>query len=227
VTSEQRWPVASGGLLGVGLAAAYGAFALTFRGPLDRFWRRMTATGLSLGGLALAARGDLRRTRVQGREVAIGVGSAAVLYGVFLVGDRTARRIMPRGGEQIDRVYALRQLRPWWEVAGQLALVIAPAEELFWRGFVQRGLADRMGRWRGAALATAAYGGAHLVTGNLTLCGAAAVAGLYWSALAASGVPMGVLIVSHVAWDIWIFLIAPTARPITQAPTTKKAPGYR
>ena len=45
----------------------------------------------------------------------------------------------------------------------------------------------------------------------MTLVGAAGVAGAYWSALAAAGMPIGSLIVSHVAWDIWIFLVAPTA----------------
>jgi len=28
--------------------------------------------------------------------------------------------------------------------------------------------------------------------------------------LRAVGVPLGALVVSHVAWDIWIFLVAPT-----------------
>ncbi|MGH2557245.1 MAG: CPBP family glutamic-type intramembrane protease, partial [Actinomycetota bacterium] len=80
----------------------------------------------------------------------------------------------------------------------------------FWRGFVQRRLAGRAGVWQGAALGAMAYGGAHVVTGNLTLIGAAGVAGGYWAALAAAGLPMGALIVSHVVWDVWIFLLAPT-----------------
>ena len=50
-----------------------------------------------------------------------------------------------------------------------------------------------------------------MATGNPTLIGAAGVAGAYWSALAAAGVSMPALIVSHIVWDIWIFLIAPTA----------------
>ena len=37
----------------IGLAAAVPAFAATFRGPRDRFWSRMTATGLGLGALAI------------------------------------------------------------------------------------------------------------------------------------------------------------------------------
>ena len=68
----------------------------------------------------------------------------------------------------------------------------------------------RFGRWPGAALAAAAYGGVHVVTGNFTLFGAAGIAGAHWCALYAAGVPLGALIVSHVAWDVWIFLVQPT-----------------
>jgi membrane protease YdiL (CAAX protease family) len=163
-----------------------------------------------LGTLALAADPELRRTRIRAREVATGAAVAAGLYAIFQVGDRLARRIMPSGGEDIDEVYALRALRPAPEIAARLALVIGPAEELFWRGLVCDGLVQRLGRWRGAAAAAAAYGGAHVVTGNPTLVGAATTAGAYWSALAAAGVPMGALIVSHVIWDVWIFLLQPT-----------------
>jgi membrane protease YdiL (CAAX protease family) len=204
--------------LWAGLGAAYGAFALTFRGPKERFWQRMTVTGLGLGSMALIAEPGLRRVRIRPKDVALGLGSAAVLYGVFRVGDRLARRVMPAGGEEIGEMYALRSLRPIPELAARLGLVIGPAEELFWRGLVEGRLQGSLGRWPGAAAAAAAYGGAHVVTGNLTLTGAATVAGAYWAALAAAGMSMGALVVSHVAWDIWIFLIAPTAPAGTIAP---------
>ncbi|MDP9343749.1 MAG: CPBP family intramembrane metalloprotease [Actinomycetota bacterium] len=200
------------------IPAAYGAFAATFRGPRARFWQRMTATGLSLGTVALLAEPELRDTRIRARDVGLGVAAAAGLYAIFQVGDRFARRLMPKGADEIDQVYELRSLRPAGELAGRLALVIGPAEELFWRGLIQRRLAERLGRWRGAAAAAAAYGGAHVVTGNLTLTGAAGTAGAYWSALAAAGMPMAALVVSHVVWDLWIFLVAPTARPASSRP---------
>jgi hypothetical protein len=53
----------------------------------------------------------------------------------------------------------------------------------------------------------------HIVTGNFTLFGAACVAGAHWSLLYAAGVPLGALVVSHVTWDIWIFLAQPTNVP--------------
>jgi membrane protease YdiL (CAAX protease family) len=197
-------------LLGAGLAAAYAAFGLTFRGPRRAFWDRMTATGVILGGLALAAEPELRRTRIRPRDLAAGLAAAAGLYALFLAGDRATRALLPMSEREIGDIYALQDLRPRGELAARLALVIGPAEELFWRGFVNRRLGRRLGRWPGAALGAAAYGGAHVATGNFTLFGAAGVAGAYWSALAAAGMPMGALVVSHAAWDVWTFLVRPT-----------------
>jgi CAAX protease family protein len=170
----------------------------------------MTMTGLTLGSLAVATSPDARRVRIGPREVALGLASAATLYATFLAGDRFARRFVPGGDGQIREIYRLRSLRPRSEIAARLVTIIGPAEELFWRGFVQPAFAARMGRWPAAAAGAAAYSGVHVVTGNFTLVGAAGVAGAHWSALRAGGMPMGALIVSHVAWDLWIFLVQPT-----------------
>ncbi|HEY7526909.1 MAG TPA: CPBP family intramembrane glutamic endopeptidase [Candidatus Limnocylindria bacterium] len=196
--------------LALGLLAAQAAFTLTFRGPRPRFWQRMTLTGLSLGGFALAVSPESRRLQIRGRDVALGLASAATLYVTFQVGDRFARRFVPGGERQIRDIYALRELRPKPEIGARLLAVIGPAEEIFWRGFVQATFARILGRWRGAAAGAAAYGGVHLVTGNFTLLGAAGVAGAHWAALYALGMPLGALIVSHAAWDVWIFLLQPT-----------------
>jgi membrane protease YdiL (CAAX protease family) len=189
-------------VVGVGLAAAFGLFALTFRGQRARFWERMTLTGFVLGAMALANETELRRMRPRGRDVVFGLGSAALLYGIFQIGDRFARQVMPCGSKEIRDIYALRTIAPPEEIATRLATVIGPAEELFWRGFVQRRA--------GGLAAAAAYGGVHVVTGNATLVGAAAIAGIYWGILRALGMSMPALITSHIAWDIWIFLLAPT-----------------
>lgn len=193
-----------------GLLLAFSVFTYTFGGPRTQFWQRMTLTGLSLGGFAIASEQSLRRPRVGFRDVLLGVASAAGLYAIFHVGDRLARVVMPRGGEEIGEIYALRSLRPKNEIAARLAGVIGPAEELFWRGHVQRRLIQRLGPMWGTVVACGCYGGAHLVSRNATLVGAASVAGIYWSVLAVFGMPLAALIVSHISWDIWIFLVAPT-----------------
>lgn len=195
----------------LGLLIAYPAFALTFRGTRERFWDRMTVTAAILGTLAIAGDPSLQRPRLRPRDVALGLGVAAGLYGIFQVGDRLARRILPAGGQNIADIYELREIRPKVEIALRLAAVVAPAEELFWRGLLLRSIRRRLGSLPAVLTSTAAYGGVHLATANPALIGAATVAGAYWSLLAGLGVPMAALVVSHVVWDNWIFLVAPTA----------------
>jgi len=178
----------------------------------------MTTTGAILGTLAIASDRSLQRPRLRLRDVALGLGIAAGLYGIFQVGDRMARKILPAGDENIDEIYTLREAAPKGEIAVRLAAVIGPAEELFWRGYLQREIANRWGGRVGALASTAAYGGAHLVTGNAALIGAATVAGAYWSVLAGLGTPMAAMIVSHILWDVWIFLVAPTTAGVRHRP---------
>lgn len=203
-------PRAIDAVAGVALAAAL--FARTFRGDRATFWQHMTETGAVLGAMALAEDRRAPPRRFRPRDVALGIAIAAGLYGIFQAGDRMARRAMPRGSEEIGEIYELRTLRPEPEIAARLALVIGPAEELFWRGLVFHGFASRYGRLGAWILSSAAYGGVHLASANATLIGAASVAGLWWGALAAVGAPMAALITSHIVWDVWIFLVRPTER---------------
>lgn len=195
-------------LFGLGLAGI--VWTRAFRGPRSRFWPRMTAGVGGLGIYALATDSGLRRERLRAGDVVRGLGSAGVLYLIFQVGDRLARRIMPAGGREISDIYTLRTQAPRPAIAAALALAIGPGEELFWRGLVQRSLQPRFGRVGAALVASTIYGGIHLVSENLTLTGAAATAGVFWGMVYAAEQRMAPLIVSHVAWDIWIFLIAPT-----------------
>jgi len=119
------------------IALAYGHFAMTFRGDRKLFWNRMTAAGLSLGALALAG-GEGQRVKPRLKDIPLGIAIAAGLFAIFQIGDRKARELMPRGDEEIAEIYALREIKPKEEIALRLATIIGPAEELFWRGWLQR-----------------------------------------------------------------------------------------
>jgi membrane protease YdiL (CAAX protease family) len=203
-------------LLGFGALLASTLFMLTFRGPRLRFWDRMTVAGLSLGTLALATQPGLRRTRIGLKDILLGILSAAGLYGIFHIGDRVSRLILPKGGEQIEEIYKLKRIRPRKELMARLGLIIGPAEEFFWRGFLQQGLMERFGPIWGTLMGVAAYGGVHIASGNFTLVGAATVAGAFWGGLYSLGMPLGALIISHILWDNLIFLIAPTTRLVEE-----------
>ncbi len=166
-------------------------FALTFRGPRKKFWDRMTGTGIALGGLALTTQPELRRTRIGLKEIILGLGSAAVLYGIFHAGNRISHKIVPNGGKQIEDIYALKRIRPRQELMLRLGLVIGPAEEYYWRGFLQDSLMKKFGRLWGWAMGTAAYGGVHIASRNFTLIGAATIVGAFWGGLYVLGFPLG------------------------------------
>src|SRR5207249_9504166 len=91
-----------------GLALAAAAWAAAFRGPRSRFWLRMTLGVGGLGAYALVSEPALRRVRLRGRDITMGFGSAAVLYGSFRLGDTMACRIMPAGARVIAPIYELR-----------------------------------------------------------------------------------------------------------------------
>jgi membrane protease YdiL (CAAX protease family) len=194
---------------GLGLASV--VWTAAFRGR-SHFWQKMAVGVGTMGAFALAANPELRsaRNRPRLRDLGVGLATAAALYGVFQVGDRFARRVMPSGSADIDEVYARRRMAPRWFIASALALVIAPGEELFWRGLVNGYLMQRLGRTAGSALGAVIYGGIHLITGNLTLSGAAGIAGAFWSLQYLFEGRLPSVIVSHIAWDVWIFLVQPT-----------------
>ncbi len=194
----------------LGLAAAVPLWAFVFRSKRGNFWTRMTIGAGILGLYALWKRPQLRREVPGPGDVAIGAVSAGMLYAIFQIGDRMSRAIMPSGEQDIEEVYGLRTVAPKPVIAAALVAIIGPSEELFWRGLVQHALIHRFGRARGTVLGAAAYGGIHLVTGNMTLTGAASVAGAYWGAEYAWNERLGPLLTSHILWDLWIFLIAPT-----------------
>lgn len=204
----------------VGLAGALPLWTFVFRGRQGNFWTRMTLGAGSLGLYALRVRPELRSQAPRRRDLLPGILSAVGLYAIFQIGDRLSRRIMPAGEEDIEAVYHLRTLAPKGLIAVLLVTVIGPSEELFWRGLVQEAFVERLGPVKGTAAGAATYGATHLVTGNLTLTGAATVAGGYWGAEYAWRRRLGPLLVSHILWDVWIFLVQPT--PTGQRP--KKLP---
>ena len=109
---------------------------------------------------------------------------------------------------------AMKTGMPPYVIALLLLLLICPAEELFWRGYVQRTLARVLsGKWA-ADLAfivtTAVYALVHVWSFNFMLVMAALVAGAVWGfiyRLCPKALPA--LIVSHALWDALVFVIMP------------------
>jgi membrane protease YdiL (CAAX protease family) len=92
-----------------------------------------------------------------------------------------------------------------------LLVLIGAGEEVFWRHHLQRQLHARWGAAGAIVLQAVLYAGAHAVSGNPTLVAAAFTAGLFWGTTYALWRSPAINIVSHVVWDIAVFLVFPLA----------------
>ena len=145
-----------------------------------------------------------------GHALGWGIFWAAALYAVFFVGNWVLRSWFGVvGGEGIDRVYALKSGVNTTRIALLIAFVIGPAEEFFWRAFLQRQLTARLGAIRGVALAVLLYASAHIASGNPALILAALVCGVFWGVLYARMRSVWINVVSHTVWDLAVFLWFP------------------
>lgn len=144
-------------------------------------------------------------------KVAWGLGAAVFLYGLFFVGNFLSRYLFAWAAPNIESVYGLKSNVSVLRVGLLIGLLIGPAEEIFWRGFVQRRLALHYGKWVGFFLATTFYAGMHLSSANPMLVLAAAVCGAFWGLLYMLRGSLLLCAVSHVAWDLAIFVFFPLA----------------
>ncbi len=92
-----------------------------------------------------------------------------------------------------------------------LAAVIAPAEELFWRGAVQGALRPRLGRVGCVVVASLLSSAVLLAFGEPLLALAALPTSLAWGGLAEWRRSLGAAWASHALWDVLIVVLAPAA----------------
>ena len=196
-------------LIGAILAGVV-AWIIIFAWRPANFWLLMGADLAALGAVALRVRGAaFREEGVRVGDLATGVAATMVLYAVFFAGQTVLGRLVPGAAAQVHSVYALRAEAPWWIVLPLLGCVIAPGEELFWRGLVQWGLARRLGPSLAWVVATAIYGGVHVAASNPMLVMAALTAGGVWGQLYLRTGRIAPAVVSHIVFDVMVLFILP------------------
>ena len=133
-------------------AAVFFSLLFHFRGlgPLDFSWGMGTVIAVLIGTAVFAdasfTRSLQKDLKVEiARKVALGVLTAAFLYGVFYLGNGFARSFLPFAGDNIGAVYGLRSGVSPLRVGLLLAFLIGPGEEIFWRGWLQRSWQERFG----------------------------------------------------------------------------------
>lgn len=173
------------------------------------FWLVMSCSALILTALAIGSKATLtiRRPLLQ---LSAGIVIAFALWGIFWVGDKLSAMLFSFARPEVDAVYAMKQGLPSWAIALLLLFLIGPAEEFFWRGYVQRELQQRTSPNAGLAITAVIYALVHVWSFNFMLVMAALVAGLVWGLIyRIKPEALPALIVSHALWDTLVFVLLP------------------
>lgn len=182
-----------------------------FSAPFFNFWLVMTIAALSLSTCATIFMPQWwRRLRFSPSNILIGIGIAVVLWLFFWIGDKIASFLFSTARPEINAIYGIKGGISPYLLSLLLLFVIGPAEEIFWRGFVQERLSQRWGLNKGFIIATALYTSVHIASCNFMLIMAALVAGASWGLLYRF-FPQRytAIIVSHALWDAAVFVWFP------------------
>ena len=179
--------------------------------PHVNFWVMMTCSGAALTIFTTWARpGWWKEVRLKFSDVVLGITLAAALWGVFWLGEFFSTLLFDFARGQVDSIYGMKEGENPLVLTMLMLLIIGPAEEIFWRGFIQNRFSARWNPNTGFIVTTLVYSLVHLSKFNFMLIMAAMVAGLVWG-LAYRFFPesLGAIIISHALWDCAVFIWFP------------------
>ena len=179
--------------------------------PHLNFWVMMTFSGLTLTAYSTwASPGWWKDIRLDLSNILLGVVLAAVLWGVFWVGDKLSSLMFDFARPQVDMIYGMKEGENPCVLTILMLLIIGPAEEIFWRGYLQKSFSKKWNPNMGFIVTTLMYSLVHVSKFNFMLIMAAAVAGFVWG-LAYRFYPekFGAILLSHALWDCAVFIWFP------------------
>lgn len=175
------------------------------------FWLVMTVAALALTTLATVfCREWLVDMRLTASQLLNGLAIAFVLWWVFWTGDKVSQWMFSFARPEVDLIYGMKTGSDPLVIGLLLLLVIGPAEEVFWRGFVQRRFSQRWGADVGFVVTLFCYTAIHVWSLNFMLVMAALVVGACWGLIYRLRPQwLTALVVSHAVWDACAFVLFP------------------
>ncbi len=143
------------------------------------------------------------------KAIAFGLLSAVVLWMVFYLGDFFSKMLFDFARPQVDSIYAMKEGQNKILLILGLLFIIGPAEEIFWRGFVQDKLIGKYGEWTAFIITTLIYALVHIWSGNFMLVMAALICGIFWGLMYRYSKNLVPLVISHAVWDVAVFILFP------------------
>lgn len=199
-------------IIGILIATVlWGVMFSPWTAPHVNFWITMTISGIILTSYSLwADKTCLKPIRLGLVDILLGIGIAVALWGIFWVGDKVSSWMFNFARPQVDTIYGMKDGENPWILSFLLLFIIGPAEEIFWRGYLQNNLSKRFSPNIGFILTTLAYSLVHIFKFNFMLIMAAAVAGFIWGLLYRFFPNrLGAIVLSHALWDCAVFIWFP------------------
>jgi uncharacterized protein len=171
------------------------------------FWYIFSAAMLVLISYSIAKE-EIENNLSLWKCIIIGALSGTFLFGLFWFGNLLITFFDLPLYSKVSSLYKWYAPERTWHFVS-LMLIIAPGEEIFWRGFIQKRLMNHVGRWTSIPVSAILYASVHLYATNWMLAFSALFAGVLWGWLYAWKKSMPLVIVSHLIFDLFLFVIVP------------------
>ena len=179
---------------------------------LMNFWIAMGVSAIILVSICRFTVKDFyKQFEINTKGVVIGIVSAAVLYGVFYIGNYLSTAWFDFAKPQIGNIYGMKEGSNLWLIGLLLLVVVGPAEEIFWRGFVQRALTVKYGNWVAFFVTTLIYALVHIWSFKFYIIMEAFFFGGVWGFIVIYFFKniIFTINISHALWDVAVFVVFP------------------
>ncbi|MGB3260478.1 lysostaphin resistance A-like protein [Paenisporosarcina sp.] len=198
MASHLRWTVL--------LVIVYLLLFLTFSFEVI-FWYMYTFTMLLFMALSFVL-GKMEDEVQTWEYLIIGIGYGTLTYGLIATAYRFFSIFTDQAAVSVERFLSDYGPTTVWHYL-LLMLIIAPGEELFWRGFIQQKLKRYISPFFAVLVASLLFGLSMAFSGFWLGVLAAITSGLLWGLLYEWKKSMPLIIIAHITMTILLFLVLP------------------
>jgi uncharacterized protein len=171
------------------------------------FWYMFTASMLLLISFSISIE-ELEDNLPLPKYLLYGITTGLLFYGFCSLGALLMDLLKIPVKDDISRLYTYYSPTLFWHYLA-LMLIAVPGEEIFWRGFILKRLEKSIGIKGGILISALLYASVNVYSGEWVLIFATFIAGLYWGGIYVWRRSLPLIIVSHLIFDLFIFILYP------------------
>ncbi|QQZ08132.1 CPBP family intramembrane glutamic endopeptidase [Heyndrickxia vini] len=190
----------------LGILLAHVLLYITFNDK-SIFWYIYTAVSLLLISYSIVnekSEDDISTKKYLFKAIVSGIG----LYLIFWIGDWFFSIVSPFLENKVIKTYHLLSPKWVWHYF-VLVFIMAPGEEIFWRGFIQKRIMKHIQGWIAVLITAILNASVFIYSGNIVLIFAALVGGIVWGTLYFKFKSIPLVVISHLIFDLLLIVVLP------------------